>query len=322
MSFLGKNLASNNRSGFFGDPSKMRISFLGLGKMGAPMARRLLAAGHEVTVWNRTPARAEALKAEGAQVASTAAGAAQAAEVVMTMLLDDEAHEEVLFGPEGVIQALPPDTLHISHSTISVVLSERLTAEHARHNQQFIAAPVFGRPNVAEEGRLWIVAAGSKPALIKARPLFSALARGVSVVGSEPREAHAVKLGGNFLISAMIHSLAESFVYAEAQGIQPEAFLDTINSALFQSPFYASYGQVMLHPPKTPGATIELGAKDLRLLREAAASRDTGLSLADTLADFFSQAGEAGLGAEDWAVGQYRMAQRRGALDKKPASLP
>jgi 3-hydroxyisobutyrate dehydrogenase-like beta-hydroxyacid dehydrogenase len=292
----------------------MKIAFLGLGKMGSPMARRLLAAGHELTVWNRTRERAETFAAEGAQIASTPSQAAQAREAVLTMLFDDDANEEVLYGPEGILDALAPGALHISLSTISVALSQRLTAEHARRKQAFVAAPVFGRPNVAGEGRLWIVAAGADSAIATARPLLESLSRGISVIGAEPRQAHALKLGGNFLISAMIHSLGEAFVYAAAQGIDPEAFLVTVNSALFQSPFYASYGQVMLHPPKQPGATIALGAKDLNLLREAAASRQTRLSLADSLADIFAQARQSGLGDEDWAVGQYRMAQLRAAV--------
>ena len=158
-------------------------------------------------------------------------------------------------------------------------------AEHARRGHEFIAAPVFGRPNVAEEGRLWIVAAGAEPAVAKARPLLETFSRGISVVGTEPRQAHALKLGGNFLISAMIYSLSESFVYAAGQGIDPAIFLETVNSALFQSPFYAAYANVMLHPPEHPGATIELGEKDLRLLREAAAASGTQPRvLADSLA--------------------------------------
>jgi 3-hydroxyisobutyrate dehydrogenase-like beta-hydroxyacid dehydrogenase len=114
----------------------------------------------------------------------------------------------------------------------------------------------------------------------------------------------------------MIHSLSEAFVYSEGQGIAPGVFLETVNSALFQSPFYAAYGQVMLHPPERPGATMELGAKDLALLREAAANSGNRLSLADELAEVFAQAQQSGLGGEDWAVGQYRMAQRRGG-DRK-----
>jgi len=290
----------------------MNISFLGLGKMGAPMARRLLEAGHPLTVWNRTPDRAASLVAAGATLAATPAEAAQNADAVLTMLFDDAAHEEVLFGEDGVLSALRPGALHIVLSTISVALSERLATEHARRRQLFVAAPVFGRPNVAEEGRLWIAAAGAEEAIALARPLLEPLSRGISVVGTKPSQAHALKLGGNFLISAMIHSLGEAFVYAAGQGIDPEVFLETVNSALFQSPLYAGYGKVMLHPPAHPGATIDLGAKDLRLLREAAAARQTTLSLAEGLAEIFAEAQRSGLAGEDWAVGQYRMAQRRG----------
>jgi len=293
----------------------MKIAFLGLGKMGTPIARRLLGAGHQVTVWNRSRGPAEALGAEGALIAESAAEAVRAADAVMTMLFDDAAHDAVLFGDGGVLDALKPGGLHILLSTISVALSERLTAEHARRGVDFVAAPVFGRPNVAEEGRLWIVVAGEDKAVERARGPLEAISRGISVVGREPRQAHAVKLGGNFLISAMIHGLGESFVYAAGQGIDPAKFLETVNSALFQSPFYAAYGKVMLHPPEQPGATIELGAKDLGLLREAAAERRTRLSLADALAEVFAEARQSGLGGEDWAVGQYRMAERRGVLE-------
>ena len=297
----------------------MKIGFLGLGNMGTPMAKRLLAARHELMVWNRTRARSEAMEAFGAQVAGSPADVARECDVVMTMLFDDEAHEEVLFGPKGLpvnglLGTLRPGSLHISLSTISVKLSERLTEEHARRGQQFVAAPVFGRPSVAEEGRLWIAVAGQDEAVGKARPLLEPMSRGISVVGKEPRQAHALKLGGNFLISAMNHSLGEAFVYAESQGLDPEVFFETVNSALFQSPFYAAYAKVMLHPPKNAGASIELGLKDVNLMREAAESRGVQLSLAETLADVFAKAVAEGLGDEDWAVGQYRMAQRRSVV--------
>lgn len=285
--------------------------------MGVPVAKRLLAARHELVVWNRTHERTAVLTKEGAQAAATPAEVARDSDVVMTMLFDDAANEEVLFGPKGLpvnglLGSLRPGALHISLSTISVALSERLTEEHQRRGQAFVAAPVFGRPNVAAEGRLWVVAAGADDAIAIARPLFEPLSRGITIVGKEPRQAHALKLAGNFLISAMIHSLGESFVFAESQGIDPGVFLEAVNSALFQSPFYAAYGNVMLHPPETPGATMELGAKDLKLLREAAQSRGTRLSLADNMAVVFDQARAKGLGEQDWAVVQYKMAQERG----------
>lgn len=291
----------------------MKIGFLGLGKMGTPMALRLLAAGHELSVWNRTEGRTDALAREGAIVAGTPAEAELGADAVVTMLFDDAAHEEVLFGANGLMDALEPGALHISCSTISVALSERLAQEHARRGIDFVAAPVFGRPNVAEEGRLWIVAAGSEKAIARARPLLEPLSRGISIVGAEPPQAHAVKLGGNFLIGAMIQSLSESFVYASALGIEPDTFLETVNSALFQSPFYAAYGKVMLHPPEQPGATIELGAKDLRMFREAAGSK-IRLGLADLLGEIFIEARRAGLGDSDWPVSHYRTVQQRAGI--------
>jgi 3-hydroxyisobutyrate dehydrogenase-like beta-hydroxyacid dehydrogenase len=293
----------------------MRIGFLGLGKMGAPMAQRLIAAGHELAVWNRTEGRTEPLAREGAIVAGTPAEAELGADAVISMLFDDHAHEEVLFGSNGLMDALTPSTLHISCSTISVALSERLTREHARRGIPFVAAPVFGRPNVAEAGKLWIVAGGPAEWIERARPILEPLSRGISVVGPEPWQAHAVKLGGNFLISAMLHSLSEAFVFAESQGVEPKIFFEAVNNALFQSPFYAAYANVIFNPPEHAGASIDLGAKDTRLLREAAAARNTRLSLADTLAEVFDQAKRAGLSNEDWAVGQYRMAQRRGILN-------
>lgn len=288
----------------------MKIGFLGLGKMGTPMAMRLLAAGHELRVWNRTEGKTEPLIREGAIAAATPAEAELGTDAVITMLFDDAAHEEVLFGANGLMDAMSEGALHISCSTIGVALSERLAREHTRRGIDFVAAPVFGRPNVAAEGRLWIVAAGAKKAVERARPVLEPMSRGISVVGTEPRLAHAVKLGGNFLISATIHSLGEAFVYAAGQGVDPETFFETVNSALFQSPFYAAYAKTMLDPPEQPGATMELGEKDLRLLREAASGRETRLRLADELAGVFAEARTAGLGQADWPVGMYRVSQR------------
>jgi 3-hydroxyisobutyrate dehydrogenase-like beta-hydroxyacid dehydrogenase len=288
----------------------VRIGFLGLGKMGTPMARHLVAAGHELRVWNRTEGRTEPLLREGAIAAATPAEAELGADAVITMLFDDAANEEVIFGANGLMDALSPGALHISCSTISVALSERLTQEHARRKHEFVAAPVFGRPSVAEQGKLWVVMAGVDQAVAEARPLLETFSRGISVVGTEPREAHAVKLGGNFLISAMIHSLSEAFVYAAGQGIEPAVFFEAVNSALFQSPFYAAYSKIMLNPPTEAGASVSLGEKDTRLLREAAASRGTRVKLADTLAEIFAQAMAAGLANQDWAVGMYRMSQQ------------
>jgi 3-hydroxyisobutyrate dehydrogenase-like beta-hydroxyacid dehydrogenase len=290
----------------------MKIGFLGLGNMGTPMALRLIASGHELTAWNRSEGRIKPLVREGAIAAATPAEAELGADVVITMLFDDAAYEQVLFGANGLMDALSPGALHISCSTISVALSERLTEAYAKRGIDFVGAPVFGRPSIANEGKLWIVAAGADRAINRARPLLEAISRGITVVGSEPWQAHAVKLGGNFLIGAMIESLSEAFVFAAGQGVKPEIFFEAMNHALFQSPFYAKYANIMLHPPEQVGASIELGAKDMRLLREAAANRETRLPLADQIADVLAEARRAGLAEDEWAAGQYRMAQLRG----------
>jgi 3-hydroxyisobutyrate dehydrogenase-like beta-hydroxyacid dehydrogenase len=290
----------------------MKIGFLGLGNMGTPMALRLIASGHELSVWNRNEERLKPLIQEGAIAAATPAEAETGADAVITMLFDDAAYEEVIFGANGLFDALSPGALHISCSTISVALSERLTLEYTKRGIDFVGAPVFGRPDVAKEGRLWMLTAGTERAIDRARPLLHAVSRGMSVVGNRPWQAHAVKLGGNFLIGTMIESLAEAFVFAAQLGVDPDNFIEAVNSALFQSPFYAAYANIMLHPPDKIGATIELGAKDLRLLREAAANRQTHLMLADQIAEILDEARRSGEGGKEWAVAQYRIAKRRG----------
>jgi 3-hydroxyisobutyrate dehydrogenase-like beta-hydroxyacid dehydrogenase len=287
----------------------MNIGFLGLGKMGTPMVQRLLAAGHEVTVWNRDHTKANPLIAEGARVAATPAEAARDNNTVISMLFDDTAYEEVLLSAGGALSAMEAGTLHIACSTISVALSEQLATEHASRGQEYVAAPVFGRPNVAAEGRLWIVAAGSEAAIAQARPVLEPLSRGISIVGARPAQAHAVKVAGNFLISMMVQALSEVAVFAKASGIDPAALLETINSALFQSPFYAAYSKVMLDPPAQPGATVALGDKDLRLFLDAARSGEVHLTIAERMADRFAEAIAAGLGDTDWASGMLKAAE-------------
>jgi 3-hydroxyisobutyrate dehydrogenase-like beta-hydroxyacid dehydrogenase len=290
----------------------MRVGFLGLGNMGTPMALRLIAAGHELSVWNRSEGRTKPLLREGAIAAGTPAEAELGADAVITMLSDDEAYEQVVFGPNGLAEALSKGGLHISCSTISVALSERLAAEYANRGVEFVGAPVFGRPADAGDGRLWVIAAGAATAVDRARPLLAAISRGITVVGNDSGQAHAVKLGGNFLISAMIDSLSEAFVFADRQGVAPERFFEAINNGLFQSPCYAACANLMLHPSEHNAERIEAGPKDMRLLREAAARRRTRLSLADRIAEIFAEGRRIEPPGQDWAVTLYRMAQRRG----------
>jgi 3-hydroxyisobutyrate dehydrogenase-like beta-hydroxyacid dehydrogenase len=286
----------------------MQIAFLGLGKMGSAITRHLLKAGHKLIVWNRSVSHTEPLRAEGASVAASASEAVAQAEVAFTMVIDDRALESIIV-ESGAIKAMQPGSIHVSLSTISVPLSNRLTDAHRASGTHFAAAPVFGRPNVAEEGRLWTVTAGEPEVIGKIRPLLDSFSRGVTVVSEKPSAAHALKLGGNFLITAMIASLSESLVFAEALGIEPALFLETVNNALFRSPFYEAYGKIMLHPPENPGGTIALGEKDVRLFREAADSAALKTQLADLFEANFQKAIEAGMKDQDWAAGYYRLTQ-------------
>ena len=176
----------------------MRIGFLGLGAMGTPMALRLLAAGHELSVWNRTEERTKPLLREGAIAAATPAEAELGADAIITMFPDDAAYEEVLFGVPRLIDALSPGLLHILCGAISVALAQRLTAEHATRKIDLVCAPIFGNPADAEAGRLWIVAAGEDQAVTRARPLLEAFSRGITVAGKDPHQAFAIKQDPSF----------------------------------------------------------------------------------------------------------------------------
>jgi 3-hydroxyisobutyrate dehydrogenase-like beta-hydroxyacid dehydrogenase len=290
----------------------MKIAFLGLGKMGSAIAGRLLQSGHSLTVWNRTTGTADVLAADGAEIALSAHAAILHADVIFTMLNDDAAVEQVILGGDGqagILDELAPSAIHVSLSTISVALSRTLTAKHAAAGSRFVASPVFGRPNVATDGKLWLAVAGRDKDVAHVRPLLESFSRGITVISDEPWRAHALKIGGNFLITAMIESLGEAMAFSEAHSIDTELFLETVNNALFRSPFYEAYGKVMLHPPEQPGATIALGAKDMKLFRDAAQNLGMITPLADRFADDLAAASEAGLKDTDWAAGLYQFAK-------------
>jgi 3-hydroxyisobutyrate dehydrogenase-like beta-hydroxyacid dehydrogenase len=307
---IGSILSSMN------SPKQMRIAFLGLGLMGRAVARHILQQGHAITVWNRTASAAEPLAALGAEVAATPADATRDAEVVFTMLHDDAAVESVLF-EQGSLKAMPADAIHVSLSTISVKLAKQLQTKHADRQHHMIGCPVFGRPAIAEEGKLWLAIAGPDAAIERVSALLDTFSRGRSVVGESPYLAHALKLGGNFLITAMIASLSEALTYAEGNALAPEAFLETVNAALFQSSFYANYGKVMLHPPDEAAATVTLGEKDTRLFQQAAAEAGVATPLADGFHKQLEATIAAGAGDADWAAGYYRQVREQSRAGMK-----
>ncbi len=282
-----------------------KVGFIGLGRMGAGMAANLVRADWEITVYNRTTSKAQGLAEKGARVAQRVADAC-GGEVVITMLADDTAVEGVVFGESGVLQSLRKGATHISMSTISVGLSEKLTAEHARAGQHFLAAPVFGRPDAAAAGKLFVLAAG-EPALVDAcAPLFEAMGQRILRVGDEPRTANLVKLGGNFLIASVLEGLAEAMSLIAKGGVDRYHFYQILTSTLFTGMVFTNYGELIARQKFEPaGFAAPLGEKDVRLALAAAQTLGVPMPLAslvhDRLLTLIARGGER----LDWsALGQ------------------
>jgi 3-hydroxyisobutyrate dehydrogenase-like beta-hydroxyacid dehydrogenase len=292
----------------------MDIGFLGLGQMGTGMAANLLKAGHHVTVFNRTRAKAEALVAEGAKAAASVADVCHG-NVVITMLANDEAVEEAAFGEGGIIANLKRGSIHVSSSTISVALSDRLAEAHARSGQDFVAAPVFGRPEVAAAGKLFVVAAGPSDAVSAVQPLFDAIGQRTFVVSHVPKAANLVKLSGNFLIAAVIESLGEAMALVEKGGVDRHEYLEILTSTLFGAPIYKTYGALIADRRFEPaGFAAPLGQKDIRFALAAGEELNVPLPLASLLRDRFLTLRAHGGDNLDWAA--------IGALAAKDAGLP
>ncbi len=281
----------------------MKIGFVGLGAMGSGMARNLIKAGHKVTVYNRTRSRADELKTDGATVAETAGQAAAGAEAVFTMLADDHALEEVTFGAGKLLESLPAGSVHLSASTISVQLSRRLTDAHREKRQQYLAAPVFGRPEAAEAAKLFVVAGGPQSQIERCQPLFDAIGQKTFVAGDEPAMANVVKLAGNFLITTMIEGLAESFALARKSKVDPGQMLEILTGSLFPAPIYKNYGAMVAHEKFEPvGFKLRLGAKDNRLVLSAAEEAGVPMPIASLVRDQFLSAMAQGMSEDDWAA--------------------
>jgi len=273
--------------------------------MGAGMAASLLKAGHEVTVYNRTRSKVDDLVKKGA-VAASQISEACGGDAAVTMLANDAAVESVAYGDNGLLASLRKGAAHVSSSTISVALSERLTADHRAAGQHFIAAPVFGRPDVAAAGELAIVAGGSKEAIAHVTPVLNSIGRRTFVVADEPKAATLVKLSGNFLIASVIESLGEAIALIGKDGIDRERYLEILTSTFLGAPVYKTYGKLIVEGKFEPGGfAAPLGYKDIRLVLAAADDLRVPMPLASLLRDRFLTLLAHGGDRLDWsAVGQ------------------
>ncbi len=292
----------------------MRIAFLGLGSMGGPMALNLAASEHELVVWNRTREKASSL--DGVEVAGTPGQAADGADVVVTMLSNDDAVAAVVLGEDGVVAGMKGGAVHASMSTISVALSRQLAASHAAHGQRYVAAPVFGRPDAAASAKLRVVAAGAPDALAACRPVFDHVSQQVIEVGSDPALANVMKLAGNFMLASAIEAMAEAYALVRAHGIDTKMFHETMAGGLFRSPIYENYGAMIEAGRFEPaGFLLEHGLKDVRFALLAGDEVQVPLPLASVLRDRLLSAAARGWGRADWAV-LGRLAMADAGLDQ------
>jgi 3-hydroxyisobutyrate dehydrogenase-like beta-hydroxyacid dehydrogenase len=280
----------------------MKLGFIGLGHMGAGMAANLVKAGHDVSVFNRSPGRAGRLIELGAHEATSVAAVCDG-EAVITMLADDDAASDIALADGGLIAHLPKGAIHLSMSTISVALSKRLAGAHAQAGQRYVAAPVFGRPDMAAAGKLFIVAAGEPATIAECQPLFRAMGQKAIPIGTEPAAANLVKLSGNFLTASAIEALGEAVALIGKAGIDRQAYIELLTSTVFDAPAYRTYGTLIAQGKFEPAAfAAPLGYKDIRLALAAAESLRVPMPLGSLLHDRFLRLLAQGGSHLDWAA--------------------
>jgi 3-hydroxyisobutyrate dehydrogenase-like beta-hydroxyacid dehydrogenase len=280
----------------------MKLGFIGLGRMGLRMATNLVRAGHDLTVFNRSPGRGASLVILGAHEAGHLADACSVGAVI-SMLADDEAASDIVLAPGGIIEHLPKGAIHVSMSTLSVALSRRMGLAHEKAGQRYVAAPVFGRPDMAAAAKLFIVAAGNSAAIEECQPLFQALGQKTTPIGTEPWMANLVKLSGNFLLASAIEALGEAVALVGKAGIDPRAYVEFLTSTVFTAPAYKTYGSLIAERKFEPAAfAAPLGYKDIRLALAAAEGLRVPMPLASLLHDRFLRLLAHGGDHLDWAA--------------------
>jgi 3-hydroxyisobutyrate dehydrogenase-like beta-hydroxyacid dehydrogenase len=288
----------------------MRLGFVGLGQMGREMAARLLDAGHDLIVYNRTPAAAEPFRSRGAVVAQHLPEVLEA-EVVITMLADDAAVEAVWVS-SGLAAKLPGGAIHLNMATVSLRMGKRLTALHQAAGSPYLSAPVFGRPHAAAQGQLDIVVAGAQAAIARCEPLFNVLGRQFFVVGSEPCHANIVKIARNFLLATIIESLGEAFALTRKTGVDPATFLNIITSTSMNAPAYRNYGRMIVEKAFVPTFALKLGLKDVELALQAGGDTHVPMPMAGVIREQHLAAIAHGWGDMDWAALAEYIAQTAG----------
>lgn len=273
------------------------VSFIGLGNMGTSMAQNLLHNGVTVHVYNRTKEKTALLIAEGAFLLESIDAAFEKAPLVFSMVSDDEALKQV---STEILKNAKPNCIHVSLSTVSPKTTRELMKQHAQKGVHLIAAPVFGRPDVAKAAKLWICMAGDPQAKAMVEPLLHLMGQKVSDFGDDPGNANMVKLTGNFLILSVVEMLAEAYAAARDNGIDVQKLHEFFTETLFPSPVIRTYGTLIANQQFTPGFRLELGLKDLNLFTDM--TKDQHLAFRDILKQKLKEAIVKNWGNMDWSA--------------------
>jgi 3-hydroxyisobutyrate dehydrogenase-like beta-hydroxyacid dehydrogenase len=293
------------------------LAFIGLGNMGTPIAANLLKAGYGLRIYNRTASKAAPLVAKGATLAASAADVAQPGGIVLTMLADDRALEDVSLPPPSFVERLGPGGVHISLSTVSPATARRLAEHHAKHNVAYVASPVFGRPDAAAAAKLWVCNSGPAAAKARIQQIIASICQGALDFGEDAGAANVVKPCGNFLIAATIESLAELLTLAEKNGISKKDVAEMIGKF---SPLHASYANQIADQKFEPaGFRLVLGLKDINLVMQTAAASITPMPLASLLHDRWVSSVAKSRGDLDWSAIALAVAEDAGLAVRKAA---
>jgi 3-hydroxyisobutyrate dehydrogenase-like beta-hydroxyacid dehydrogenase len=279
----------------------MRVGVVGLGVMGRPMVERLLTAGHEVIVWNRTTARAAEAAGRGARVARSPADLASHSDVVLSIVTDPEAVRAVSLGDDGIAAGLAAGSVHADMSTVSPEASRSLAAEYARRSLRFVQAPVLGSRRQIAAGELLVFGGGSEEDVQRAEEAWSAFASRTWRLPDAPAGA-ALKLACNMLIANMILGLGQSLVFARALGVDPSILLEVLGASALGAPMYASKGRTLVARNFDANFYVRHMLKDLTLASDAGRDAGVPLPLNALARELFVAAEAQGWGTEDYSA--------------------
>jgi 3-hydroxyisobutyrate dehydrogenase-like beta-hydroxyacid dehydrogenase len=281
----------------------MKVGFIGLGRMGAAMAGRLLDSGHDIGLYNRTPEKIKALTDRGAKALASIHAAANYGEAVFTMLADDAAVLDVVGQQGGLLRSLPKGGIHICAGTHSVACITKLKALHAEAGQILIATPMLGRPEMVASGVAGMVLGGAKDVVERCRPLFTAIARRTFEAGADPVSAAAIKIANNFVLGCAIEAMGEGFALTRKYDVVPDVFYDVMTDGMFACAAYKIYGKMIAEERYQPaGQRAILGLKDANLALEAGGAVGVPLPSGNVWRDRLVGAVAHGEAEYDWGV--------------------